>query len=146
MWTRRGLAASGFLAALGLVKTPGAEAAAGMPMPKVVYHLNEMDRVGLVLRSIANHYAGMDDEPIAVALVVHGGALRAFWQASVSGDVASDFADLIENGLKSFACSNTLRAQGITRSDLLPGFDPAECVGVVKLTQLQGKGYAYIRP
>jgi intracellular sulfur oxidation DsrE/DsrF family protein len=145
MWTRRGLAAPGFLAALGLVKAPGAEAAR-TPIPKVVYHLNELERVGVVLRSIENHYAGMDEKPIAIALVVHGGALSAFWQASVSRDVAGGFADLVETGLSSYACSNTLRAQGKTHADLLEGFDPAECVGVVKLAQLQGESYAYIRP
>jgi intracellular sulfur oxidation DsrE/DsrF family protein len=132
------------LAALGFSK---ASANAGrVEQPKVVYHLNDFDRVNLVLRSIHNHYAGMPGEPIAIAIVIHGSALRAFHKASASLEVAEGLAELVENGLVAYACSNTLRAQGISRSDLLPGFDQAECVGVVMLTQLQGEGYAYIRP
>lgn len=144
MWTRRGLAVSGFLAAYGLSKGPAA--AAPPQASRVVYHLHDFDRVELVLRSIHNHYAGMATDPVTIALVIHGSALRAFHKASGSLDVVDGLADLVENGLVAYACSNTLRAQGITRGDLLPGFDPAECVGVVKLAQLQGRGYAYIRP
>jgi intracellular sulfur oxidation DsrE/DsrF family protein len=144
MWTRRGLALSGFLAACGSSKGPAA-AAQAQP-PKAVYHLNDLDRVGLVLRSIHNHYAGMAGEPVAIAAVIHGSALRAFHKASASLDVADGLADLVDNGLVAYACSNTLRAQGVTIGDLLAGFDPAECVGVVKLTQLQAQGFAYIKP
>jgi intracellular sulfur oxidation DsrE/DsrF family protein len=144
MWTRRRLAISGFLAAYGLSKANAA--AVRVEDPKVVYHLNDLDRVDFVLRCIRNHYAGMEGEPIALALVIHGAALRAFHKASASLEVADSMAFLVENGIVTYACSNTLRAQGITRSDLVSGFDPAECVGVVQLAQLQARGYAYIRP
>jgi uncharacterized protein len=107
--------------------------------------LNDLDRVGLVLRCIHNHYAGMAGEPITIALVIHGSALRAFHKPSASLEVANGLADLIESGLLAYACSNTLRAEGISRGDLLPGFDPAECVGVVMLAQLQRRGCSYIR-
>jgi intracellular sulfur oxidation DsrE/DsrF family protein len=143
MWTRRGLTVSGFLAAYGFSKAIAI--AAPDKAPKVVYHLNDLDRVALVLRSIHNHYAGVAG-PVAIALVVHGSALRAFHKASASPDIADALFDLVDNGLVAYACSNTLRAEGISRSSLLTGFDPAECIGVVMLAQLQGQGYAYIRP
>lgn len=144
MWSRRGLALSGLLMACGVSKASATAAGAGAP--KVVYHLHDVERVGLVLRSIHNHYAGMAGEPVTIALVIHGGALRAFHKASASLDVVAGLADLVDDGLVAYACSNTLRAEGISRSDLLPGFDPAECIGVIKLTDLQVNGYAYIRP
>src|SRR5689334_5201565 len=143
MWTRRRLAVPGLLAALGFSKASAN--AERVEEPKVVYHLNDFDRVNLVLRSIHNHYAGMAGGPIAIAIVIHGGALRAFHKASASVEVLDGLAELVENGLLAYACSNTMRAQGISLSDLIPGFDQAECVGVVMLTQLQGQGYAYIR-
>jgi len=145
VWTRRGLAISGVLAAWGFSKGPPA-AGAKAETPKVVYHLNDLDRVGLVLRSVRNHYAGMAGEAIVIALVVHSSALRAFHKATASLDVLDGLADSVDNGLVAYACSNTLRAEGISRSDLLPGFDPAESVGVVKLADLQMRGFAYIRP
>jgi uncharacterized protein len=144
MWSRRRLAVFGLLVACGFSKV---SAVAGQAKTmKVVYHLHDLDRVGLVLRSIHNHYAGTVGETVAITLVIHGGALRAFHKASASLDVADGLADLVDDGLVAYACSNTLRAEGISRSDLLPGFDAAECVGVVMLAQLQSQGYAYIRP
>src|SRR5262249_38240691 len=120
MWSRRGLALSGFLAACGLIATRAA--AAAEEGPKVVYHLDDLDRVRPVLRNIHNHFAGMAGAPVTISLVIHGSALRAFHKASASIEVADALSDLIDNGLVLYACSNTLRAQGIERGDLLAGF------------------------
>jgi uncharacterized protein len=37
-------------------------------------------------------------------------------------------------------------AMKLTLADLLPGFGLADKGGVVKLAELQGQGYAYLRP
>lgn len=39
-----------------------------------------------------------------------------------------------------------MRAQNVTLKDLLPGFVVADKGGVVKLADLQARGYAYLRP
>ncbi|MGY4309282.1 intracellular sulfur oxidation DsrE/DsrF family protein [Bradyrhizobium sp. USDA 4369] len=39
-----------------------------------------------------------------------------------------------------------MKAQGVKLDDLLPGFAVAEKGGVVRLTELQQSGYAYLRP
>jgi intracellular sulfur oxidation DsrE/DsrF family protein len=112
----------------------------------VVYHLADSDRVTFVLGNIHNHYAGVGDERFQIALVVHGGALRAFRVASASLEVTEQLRELIDiNGLRALACSNSLRAQNMSMNDLLPGFRPVES-GVVTIAQLQARGYAYIRP
>ena len=50
---------------------------------KVVYHLNETDRVQFVIGNIENHFEGMGGpDKVTIALVVHGPALRAFHAAS----------------------------------------------------------------
>jgi hypothetical protein len=40
----------------------------------------------------------------------------------------------------------SMKAQGVTPRELLPGFVAAERGGVVLLAELQSQGYAYIRP
>jgi intracellular sulfur oxidation DsrE/DsrF family protein len=39
-----------------------------------------------------------------------------------------------------------MRGQNVTLKDLLPGFAVAEKGGVVLIAELQGQGYAYLRP
>jgi intracellular sulfur oxidation DsrE/DsrF family protein len=146
MWTRRTLSRLGFLVACF-----GGEAAfAGAARSKAlnaVYHLDDQDKVAFVLGNIHNHYAGIGDDTVKIALIVHGGAIRAFRTTSAPSDVETAFGDLVQdNGLQAFACSNSLQGEGIKLKDLFAGFQVAERGGVVKLAELQGQGYAYIRP
>jgi len=93
---------------------------------KVVYHLNDLDRVNFVLGNIQNHFDGVGGpENVTLALVVHGPALRAFHLA---------------------ACGNTMKAQNVTLAQLQPGFVTAESGGVVRIAELQAQGYLYLRP
>jgi uncharacterized protein len=114
---------------------------------KVVYHLADLDKVDFVLGNINNHYKGMGGpDKVTIALVVHGPALKAFHSANASPDVSKHTADLAKSGLALNACIHTMRAQNVTLEDLLPGFAVADKGGVVRLAQLQGEGYAYLRP
>ncbi len=136
-------------------------ACAALPMPafiaparaatadasKVVYHLADLDKVGFVLGNIRNHFIGMGGpENVTIALVVHGPALKAFHTAAAAPDTSHDVDELRKSGLGLNACINTMRAQNVTLKDLLPGFAVAEKGGVVRLAELQGQGYAYLRP
>ena len=53
---------------------------------------------------------------------------------------------LVEKGLTPFACVNTMEWLKIALTDLPQGFEVADKGGVVKLAELQQKGFAYIRP
>jgi uncharacterized protein len=124
-----------------------ADAAQAAQLPKVVYHLSDLDKVDFVLGNIHNHYAGMGGPgQVKIALVVHGPALKAFHTAAATPDVTKHTDELRGDGLELNACINTMRAQNITLKDLLPGFIVAEKGGVVRLAQLQSQGYAYLRP
>jgi intracellular sulfur oxidation DsrE/DsrF family protein len=115
--------------------------------PKVVYHLADLDKVDFVLRNIANHYEGMGGpDKVTIALVVHGPALEAFHAAGAEERLTHSTAQLAGDGLELDACINTMRAQNVTLKDLLPSFVVAEKGGVVRLAELQGQGYAYLRP
>jgi hypothetical protein len=114
---------------------------------KVVYHLDELEKVDFVFRNINNHYKGMGGpDKVTIALVIHGPALKAFHAASATPDVSKSADELSKSGLQLNACINTMRAQDVTLKDLLPGFIVADKGGVVRLAELQSQGYAYLRP
>src|SRR5215470_7993058 len=113
---------------------------------KVVYHLNDLDKVNFVLGNIQNHFDGVGGpDNVTIALVVHGQALRAFHSASANPDISKRVGQFSKAGLDIAACGNTMASQNITLKDLLPGFVAAERGGVVRIAELQSQGYLYIR-
>jgi intracellular sulfur oxidation DsrE/DsrF family protein len=122
-------------------------AAAGAEFSKAVYHLSDLDKADFVFGNIRNHYIGMGGpDHVTIALVVHGPALKAFHLDGATQEAAKKFEELRNSGLQPSACINTMRAQNVTLKELLPGFTVAERGGVVRLTELQSQGYAYLRP
>ena len=114
---------------------------------KVVYHLDDLDKIDMVFGNIKNHYAGMGGpDKVTIALVVLGPALKAFHADKATPDVTQRTDDMKKTGLALNACINSMRAQDVTLKDLLPGFIVADKGGVVRLAELQSQGYAYLRP
>jgi uncharacterized protein len=114
---------------------------------KVVYHLNDLDKVSFVVGNIQNHLDGVGGpDNVTIALVIHGPALRAFHAASANPDVSKRVGQFSKAGLQMAACGNTMKSQHVTVNDLLPGFVAAEKGGVVRIAELQSQGYLYLRP
>ena len=138
------IAGAGGLIAAATARRP---AQAAPDKSKVVYHLDDLDKVAFVLGNINNHYKGMGGpDKVTIALVVHGPALKAFQKKAATPDLARHVGGFAKDGLQLNACGNTMRAQRVTLEDLLPGFVKAEQGGVVRLAELQSQGYAYLRP
>ncbi len=124
-----------------------ASAATAGGVPKVAYHLADLDKVTFVLGNIANHIAGEGGpDKVQIVLVVHGPALSAFRTSRANPDITRRLSAIADAGVQLGACGNTLDAQTITTGDLLPGFVRIDEGGVVRLARLQAEGYAYIRP
>lgn len=140
----------GALSALGAAFAASRADAAGEAPPaklKVVYHLNDLDKVNFVVGNIQNHLDGVGGpEHVTIALVVHGQALRAFHSASANPDLSKRVGQFSRAGLELAACGNTMKSQNVTLKDLLPGFVAAERGGVVRIAELQSQGYLYLRP
>lgn len=114
---------------------------------KVVYHLSDLDKVNFVLGNIQNHLDGVGGpDNVTIALVVHGQALRAFHSASANPDITRRVGQFSRTGLELAACGNTMKSQNVTLRDLLPGFISADRGGVVRIAELQSRGYLYLRP
>lgn len=73
-------------------------------------------------------------------------SLRPSSASQANPDVSKRIGDLSKDGVELAACGNTMKAQNITLTDLLPGFVSAEKGGVVRLAELQSQGYLYLRP
>ena len=141
-------ALSAFGAALAASRADAATEATLPPAKlKVVYHLNDLDRVSFVVGNIQNHLDGVGGpDHVTIALVVHGQALRAFHSASANPDLSKRVGQFTRAGLELAACGNTMKSQNVTVKDLLPGFVAAERGGVVRIAELQSQGYLYLRP
>ena len=137
-------------ASLGAVFAAAATSPARAATPdksKVVYHLNDLDKVAFVIGNIENHFEGMGGpDKVTIALVVHGPALKAFHAASANPDVRKRLATFAKSGVELAACANTLKGQKVAVDDLLPGFVSLERGGVVRIAELQSQGYVYLRP
>lgn len=141
---------SAMMAAFGGAFATSRARAATEPSPrklKVVYHLNDLDKVNTVLGNIGNHYDGVGGpDNVTLALVVHGQALKAFHAASANPDITRRVGQFSTSGLQLAACGNTMKSQHVTVQDLLPGFVALEQGGVVRIAELQSQGYLYLRP
>lgn len=140
----------GALSAFGTAFAACRVSAAGETAPaaklKVVYHLNDLDKVSFVTGNIQNHLDGVGGPAhVTIALVVHGQALRAF-HSSANPDLSKRVGQFSRAGLELAACGNTMKSQNVTLKDLLPGFVAAERGGVVRIAELQSQGYLYLRP
>ena len=114
---------------------------------KVVYHLNDLDKVSFVLGNIQNHFDGVGGpDHVTIALVIHGQALRAFHAASANPDITRRVGQFSKAGVELAACGNTMQSQKIELKDLLPGFVSVDQGGVVRIAELQSQGYLYLRP
>ena len=137
---------AGFATLSGLFTLASPARAATPDKSKVVYHLCDLDKVNFVLGNIQNHFDGVGGPgKVSIALVVHGPALKSFHAASANPDVKGKLAGFSKS-LELAACGNTLKAQGVTVKDLLPGFVAVEQGGVVRIAELQSQGYVYLKP
>jgi uncharacterized protein len=147
---RRSLLWGALSAVGGAFALSRADAATEMPASsklKVVYHLNDLDKVNFVLGNIQNHFEGVGGpDNVTIALVIHGQALKAFHAASANPDVTKRVGQFSKAGLEMAACGNTMKSQHVTVNDLLPGFVAANKGGVVRIAELQSQGYLYLRP
>jgi intracellular sulfur oxidation DsrE/DsrF family protein len=142
---RRGAFGRLIAAGAGLVAATAGAKAQGVP--RVAYHLSDLEKVNFVLGNIENHIEGMGGPGnVEIVLVVHGPALTAFHQSKASPDIARRLGGLQSQGLEADACGNTMKAQKVELPDLLPGFVRVDQGGVTRLAQLQAQGYAYLRP
>lgn len=114
---------------------------------KVVYHVNEPDKLPFALQNIANHLRGAGGpDKVEIVLVVHGPVVKALQKTSVDPKVSQALAQLRTQKVEFDACGNTLNQLDLGVGDLVDGFVRVDQGGVVRIAELQARGYVYLRP
>ena len=113
---------------------------------RVVMHLNSGDEKVQrgALNNIRNLYQEVGREHLLVELVVHGAGLPLLTKKDST--LAPELAQLkTAYDVEFTACSNTMKAQGLTRADLIDQVDRT-IPAMVRLMELQEQGWVYIKP
>lgn len=93
------------------------------------------------LANVANLLADDTTPTEDVVLVANGRGVAVLVEGTSA--YPEKVSSLVDDGVSFRACENSLEAQGISKTDLLPGVETVPA-GVGELTKLQTDGYAYI--
>ncbi len=103
---------------------------------------NDPAKWNLALNNAKNLQADLGASNVEIEIVAYGPGLNMLKSGSA---VAPRIDESVLSGMKIAACENTMHAQKVPRSEILPGvtYVPA---GVVEIMKRQQEGWAYIRP
>jgi hypothetical protein len=138
------IAAAGTLLAGALFASRAQAGEKSDKVNKLVIQVSDNDpgKWNLALNNAQNVINDLGAQTVALEIVVYGPGIGMLKSDS---PVAARIAAALKGGIQVVACENTLKAQKLTRANMLPdiGYVPA---GVVELMQKQQQGYAYVRP
>ena len=124
----------------GAVAATGNSAAA--TKNRIVFQVTDEDsrKWNTILANVNNVQEELGQVEIAVVAIGPGlGMLKA------DALTANRVQDAMAAGVRFVACGNTMKAQHLTKDDMIDGIDYAKA-GYVEVMRLQQQGYAYIRP
>ena len=111
---------------------------------KVVIQVSDNDpaKWNLVLNNARNIQQDLGENKVDIEIVAFGPGIGML---KFESPVAGRIDDALRAGIRIVACQNTMKAQKLSREDMLGniGYVPA---GVVELIRKQREGYAYLRP
>jgi len=120
----------------------------GRPLHRIVFQMNEDNPSlwSLMLNNINNIITEMGKDHVDIKVVAYGPGINMFRKDK------SNVLDRLES-LKKFAgksveytvCSNTLKAMKVDKQDIVEFVDDLY-PGIVRIIELQEKGYVYLRP
>ena len=118
--------------------------AAAASREKVVIQVSDPDSVkwNLALNNAKNIQQSYGEGKVDVEIVVYGPGIGMLKADSIVGNRIEDAKSA---GVKVVACENTMKANKLTKADMLSdtSYVPS---GVVELIKKEKAGYAYIRP
>jgi uncharacterized protein len=123
---------------------PGSNAGKASQVDRVVFQVSDADPKtwNQTLNNMRNAQRALGKDNVDMELVVYGYGISMLKMESAVGNRVDE---AVANGVKIVACEETMRAQKLTKDDMLKsvGYVPA---GVIELIKKQQQGYAYIRP
>lgn len=120
-----------------------AKSLAVMDKYKVVFHIDEQTKVGLVLHNISNLITDIGGENLEIEMVANGDAVRVMVRSA--NEFGPMLKELVERQVVFCACANAMRNFEIQKDELLD-FVTVVSSGVGEIVKKQAAGWAYIRP
>ncbi|HEX7271081.1 MAG TPA: DsrE family protein [Casimicrobiaceae bacterium] len=137
------VAVATLLAVGGAAQQSSAEPARVAPN-RVVMQVSDGDsgKWNLALNNARNLQTDLGAANVEIEIVAYGPGLGMLKRDSA---VASRIDEALISGVKIVACENTMRAQKLAPSDMLPSIGYVGA-GVVEIMQRQQQGWSYLRP
>src|SRR5438128_1254534 len=130
------------LMSIGVMQPADAQVAA--PPNRVVMQVSdgESAKWNLALNNARNLQSDLGAANVAIEIVAYGPGIGMLKADSL---VANRIGEALSAGVKVVACENTMRAQKLTKPDMLDGIGYVSA-GVTEIMQRQQQGWAYLRP
>ncbi|MDP3356541.1 MAG: DsrE family protein [Polaromonas sp.] len=118
--------------------------AAGQKRHKLIIQISDNDpaKWNLALNNAKNVQDDVGASNVDIAIVAYGPGIGMLRLESPTG---ARVADAMKANVRVVACENTMRAQKITKDDMLPAISYVPA-GVTEIMKRQGEGWAYLRP
>jgi len=112
--------------------------------PRVVFQVSDGEpaRWNLALNNARNVQDALGKDIVDIEIVAYGPGIGMLKESSPTEPRVSA---ALTDGVRVVACEVTMRAQKLTKADMIPsiGYVPA---GVVEIMKLQREGWSYVRP
>lgn len=108
---------------------------------RVIFHVDEMEKWGVVLKNVSNLLHAVDVEKSNIEVLANSEAVK-FYNATT---LDKELAEQNSKGVKFAACNNALNLFKMKKDDLFD-FVSIVPVGVLEIINKEAEGYAYIKP
>ena len=118
--------------------------AAGTKRHQLVIQVSDNDpaKWNLALNNAKNVQDDVGAANVDIAIVAYGPGIGML---KLESPTAARVADAMKANVKVTACENTMRAQKLSKDDMLPAISYVPA-GVTDIIKKQGEGWAYLRP
>lgn len=143
-----GLAALLLASSLAYAGSERQAAENGYHTQKVVYHVNDAEGAGGMLRNVTNHLNAVGDKNAEIVVVTHGKGIDFLlegWADKEGKSYEEAVQGLANRGVKFDVCNNTLRGRKIDAEKVSMNAKVVPS-GVATVAELQQQGYAYLKP
>jgi uncharacterized protein len=110
---------------------------------KVVFHIDEIEKWGLVIANVRNLLNGIDIAESKIEIVANSKAVLKYVKQKENEE--SIFEELSKKGVQMVACNNALNSLKIGKETIY-SYVRVVPIGVKEIIEKQQEGYAYIKP
>ena len=112
---------------------------------KVIFHIDDKERWGMVLSNVKNLLAEVNEDQVDIEVLANGKAVEKYSETTSKSDDNNLMKKLAKRQVKFVACNNSLNGLNLKKDEIYE-FITIVSAGVLELTIKQNEGYAYIKP